>query len=75
MCVCLQMSEMRETLMEGKGGKAPGRGEAPCADGKRAVLDCYMSHSGSPMHCARQVQAFADCVDKHRANTVEANRG
>lgn len=68
------MSEMRDTLLDGK-STFGGRGQAPCADGKKAVLECYKTNSQSPMLCAQQVQAFSDCVDKHRSNTTSVNKG
>lgn len=45
-----------------------------CIDGKKAVMECYKKYPNEPMRCAREVQAFAECVDKHRFNLV-ANRG
>lgn len=57
---------MRDTFLTKKDGSRSG--EAPCADVKRTVLECYRTNGHAPMLCAQQVQAFADCVDKHRVN-------
>lgn len=69
-----QMSEMRDTFAIG--GKDSARpSENPCTDGKQAVLECYRNNAKSPMICAQHVQAFADCVDKHRISLVSNNKG
>lgn len=52
-----------------------GRSHKPvCSEGKRAVMDCYKRNPKEPMKCAKEVQAFADCVDKHRSDII-SNRG
>lgn len=47
---------------------------AVCVEGKKAVMQCYKDNPKEPMKCAQAVQAFAECVDKHRSALV-ANRG
>lgn len=47
----------------------------PCQESKKLVLQCYKKHPNETMRCAKEVQAFAECVDLKRACVVEANKG
>lgn len=66
----LQMGEVKGEFLETSGLKR----SPVCLEGKKAVLECYRKHPKEPMKCAKEVQAFAECVDKQRSEIV-SNRG
>lgn len=67
---CNAMNEVKEHFPDTPNGQR----KPACQEGKKAVLKCYRQYPTEPMRCAKEVQAFAECVDKHRSAVV-ANRG
>ncbi|XP_022915729.1 MICOS complex subunit Mic19 [Onthophagus taurus] len=59
--------------MNSKTSKSP-FSEMPCIMNRKKVMECYQQYPNEPMRCAKEVQAFAACVDMKSIKVVENKR-
>ncbi|KRT81392.1 hypothetical protein AMK59_4952, partial [Oryctes borbonicus] len=56
------MDELEVKKIRQPGAKCP----VPCISMRKNVAACYKKHPNEPMKCAKEVQAFTECVDSKR---------
>lgn len=62
----------KEELHSSKIEESPSKYFPPCYDNKKAVVECYKKFPNEPMRCAKEVEAFAKCVDAKRSNIIDS---
>jgi hypothetical protein len=50
------------------------REQTPCANAGQDVKSCYQKNPGKVLKCAKEVEAFAACVDMKRINRVDSRQ-
>ncbi|XP_017786266.1 PREDICTED: MICOS complex subunit MIC19 [Nicrophorus vespilloides] len=66
--------EFQKAVEEGKITKMNNEKTIPCTHKRADIIACYKKYKDEPMRCAKEVQQFAECVEKKRAALI-ANRG
>jgi hypothetical protein len=55
--------------------RLPGKSEQPpCANAGQDVKSCYQKNPGKILKCAKEVEAFAACVDMKRINRLDSRQ-
>lgn len=44
----------------------------PCLESSKQVLQCYLDHPREILKCADLLEQFTNCVDRRRAQLIEA---
>jgi hypothetical protein len=50
------------------------REQPPCANAGQYVKSCYQKNLGKVLNCAKEVEAFAACVDTNRINRLDSRQ-
>ncbi|GFG40563.1 hypothetical protein Cfor_04485 [Coptotermes formosanus] len=50
------------------------REQPPCANAGQSVKSCYQKNPGAILKCAKEVEAFAACVDMKRINRLDSRQ-
>jgi len=50
------------------------REQPPCANAGQDVKNCYQKNPGRVLKCAKEVEAFAACVDMKRINRLDSRQ-